>query len=73
MLEMFGDSAPVAPKRKVAAAIAAGEGPSALHVGNDRFARASVRVAPAVGSRPVGAKARRLEAMYDKASCTEAD
>ena len=36
---MFGDSAPVAPKRNVAAAIAAGEGPSALHVGNDRFAR----------------------------------
>jgi hypothetical protein len=45
MLEMFGDSELVALKRKVATAIAAGEGPSAITVDNNRFARASVRVA----------------------------
>jgi hypothetical protein len=45
MLEMFGDSELVALKRKVATAIAAGEGPSAIIVDNNRFARSSVRVA----------------------------
>ena len=72
---MFGDSAPVAPKRKVAAAIAAGEGPSALHVGNDRFARTSVRVV----LRQLSALDRSApkfaawRAMYDRAGRIEGD
>jgi len=75
MLETFGDSRLFALKRKVAAAIAAGEGPSAINVGNDRFARASVRVA----LRQLSAldrsapKLAAWRAMYDGAARTEGD
>jgi hypothetical protein len=75
MLEMFGDSGLVALKRKVAAAIAAGEEPSAVHVRNDRFARGIVRVA----LRQLSAldqsapKLAAWRAVYDGAGQTEAD
>lgn len=45
MLRRFGDPDAVALKQRVIAAIEAGQGPSAIVVPNDRFARANVRVA----------------------------
>ncbi len=45
MLLQFGDADVVALKRRVAAAVAAGQDPSALTFANGRFARAAVRVA----------------------------
>jgi hypothetical protein len=72
---MFGDSGLLALKRKVAAAIAAGEGPSVVNVGNDRFARGSVRVALRQLSA-LNQSAPKLAAwreMYDGAARTEAD
>jgi hypothetical protein len=44
-LHAFGDPELVALKRRVTEALAAGEAPSAVGVANNRFARASVRVA----------------------------
>ncbi len=45
MLRRFGDPEAVALKQRVIAAVEAGQGPSAIVVPNDRFARANVRVA----------------------------
>jgi hypothetical protein len=45
MLNVFGDSAAVALKRRVLAAVAAGDGPAGVDIPNSRFARATVRVA----------------------------
>jgi hypothetical protein len=45
MLRAYGDPARLALKHRVTAAILAGEGPSAITISNDRFARTSVRVA----------------------------
>lgn len=44
LLDRYGDPELVALKRRVAAAVAAGEGPSALPIADDRYARATVRV-----------------------------
>jgi hypothetical protein len=45
MLDRYGDPDLVALKRRVAAAVADGRGPSDVPVADDRFARATVRVA----------------------------
>jgi hypothetical protein len=45
MLNAFGDPELVALKRKVVAAVEAGDGPSTVSVPNNRFARGAVRVA----------------------------
>jgi hypothetical protein len=45
MLDRYGDPELVALKRRVAAAVADGRGPSGVPVADDRFARATVRVA----------------------------
>jgi hypothetical protein len=45
MLAMFGDPNQIALKRRVLAAVAAGESPSVVSTVNNRFARTNIRVA----------------------------
>ena len=73
LLDRFGDGALLALKRRLAAAIAAGEDPSAFAVPDDRFARTAIRVAlrqlAAAGGAPPALTA--WQAMHDPRLATD--